>query len=37
MYLYGDSIANVGGSYVVVLASCLLCNVVCCTEINSVL
>lgn len=28
---------NVGGSYNVVLASCLLCNVVCCTEISIIL
>lgn len=32
MYRNGSSIANVGGSYVVVLASCSLRNLVCCTE-----
>lgn len=37
MYLYGRSIANVGGSYIVVLARSSLCNVVCCTEISIVL
>lgn len=37
MYLYGSYIANVSGCYIVVLASCLLCNVVCCTEIRIVL
>lgn len=37
MYRNGSSIANVSGSYVVVLASCSLRNLVCCTEICFVL
>lgn len=37
MYLCGSSIANFCGIYIVVIASYLLCNVVCCTEISVIL